>query len=101
MQLGALLFWLIFLFAAPQLLLDWRFLVTFAGPLAFWTAVVTILVRLRRSGYRPRFHFGRPLTISGSRDCYDAYVKRFGRDLFIWTIPGSVLWSIVWFFLAA
>ena len=69
------------------------------GPLGFWMAVITILIRLIRSGYKPRFRFKSRLSITGSRNCYEAYVKRWGRDLWIWMVPGAAIWSFLSFFL--
>lgn len=95
LHLSALLLSAAFLSQRPALALDWQFWALFvAGPLAFWVGVVTVLVRLRRSGYRPRFRFRKGLSITGSRACYEEYTARFGRDLFIWMMPGA---AVYWF----
>lgn len=95
LHLSALLLSAAFLSGMPELALDGRFWAFFvAGPLAFWVGVTAVLVRLWRSGYRPRFRFRKGLSITGSRACYDEYTTRFGRDVFIWMIPGAAAY---WF----
>src|SRR5688500_18729573 len=61
-HLLALLFYSALLSQTPEAWSEWKFWMMFAGPLAFWTAIIVILVRLRRSGYRPRFRFRRGLS---------------------------------------
>lgn len=97
-HLGALLLNLLFIWSVPQTALHWWFWVILAGPLAFWVAFIAILIRLRRSGYRPHFRFRRGLSITGSRDCYREYVRRFGHDTLLWIVPGAVAWSALTLF---
>lgn len=95
LHLAALFLSAAFLSQMPELALDGRFWALFvAGPLAFWVGVIAVLVRLRRSGYRPRFRFRKGLSITGSRASYEEYTARFGRDLFLWMMPGA---AVYWF----
>ena len=84
----------------PGLAREWWFWVFVAGPVAFWSAVVTILVRLVRSGHRPRLRFRRGLSITGSRECYRVYEARFGRGVLAWLIVAPV-WTVLSLFLIA
>jgi hypothetical protein len=91
----------IFVSRMPDLALDWRFWALIAGPLVFCAGILAVFIRLRRSGYRPRFRFQRGLSITGSRACYDQYTGRYGRDHLIWLIASAVAYSLVSFVLAA
>ncbi|MGH9398873.1 MAG: hypothetical protein ACRD00_00785 [Thermoanaerobaculia bacterium] len=100
LHLAAGVFFVAELMKTPELGGEWWFWGLLAGPVAFWSAVATILVRLRRSGFRPRFRFRKRLAITGSRECYRAYKARFGRSVFVWLIVAP-LWSFLVFVLTA